>query len=92
MGYNSSLDRAYMTGYELKVEWEGRMGFNQSKTYEIYVDGEMVGFSKRKWLAKAIAEAIVNGDIGRTGDTTGRYAMWASENDPEKFDRMGNGY
>ena len=78
--------------YEIKIEWEGRMGFDQTKTYDVYVDGELVGFSKRKWLAKAIAEAIDAGHIERTGDTTGRYAMWASLHAPKQFERMGNGY
>jgi hypothetical protein len=70
--------------YEIKVEWEGR--------YDIYVAGELVGYSKRKWLAKAIAEAIVAGNIEPTGDTTSRYSEWAYTNAPEQFERMGNGY
>jgi len=78
--------------YEIKVEWEGRMGFNQTKTYEIYVDGELVGFSKRKWLAKAIAEAIDAGHIEGSGDTTARYSLYAFTNAPANFERMGNGY
>ena len=68
--------------------FEGRMGFNQTATYDIYLDGELVGFAKRKWLAQAIFDAIVAGHIDGTGDTTMAFAKWAATNAPDLFNRM----
>lgn len=74
--------------FEIKKEWQGRMGTNLTTTYEVYVDGEIVGFAKQKWLATAIGEAIVAGHIEATGDTTARFSNWAYTNAPDVFDRI----
>lgn len=74
----------------LKKEWEGKMGNSLTPTWIIFVDGQEVGFSKRKWLAQAIGEAVAAGHIPPTGDTTARFAQWAFTNDPKMFERIGN--
>ncbi len=68
--------------------WEGRMGNDLTPTYEVWLNGELVGFAKRKWLAQAIFDAIRAGHIEGTGDTTMRFAKWASENAPDLYNRM----
>lgn len=77
---------------EIKKVMEGRMGTNLRPTFEIYINGELVGFAKQKWLATAIGEAIVAGHIEASGDTTMRFAIWASTNAPALFDRMPENY
>ncbi len=77
-----------MSAFELKRIMEGKCGNDFTPAWEVYVDGEIVGYAKQKWLAKAIGEAIVAGHIEKTGDTTGRFMIWASVNDREAFDRM----
>ena len=73
---------------EIKKAFEGRCGNNLTPTFEVYVDSELCGFAKQKWLAKAIAESIVLGNIESTGDTTGRLADWAYKNDYPLFERI----
>jgi len=73
---------------EIKTEWEGRMGFSLTKVYEIYVDEELCGWAKRKWLAEEIANAINLGNITKTGDTTGKLADWAYKNNYKLFQRI----
>ena len=52
--------------------YEGRMGNTLRPVFEVYVDNVLVGFAERKWLARAIGDAIVAGHISATGDTTMR--------------------
>lgn len=73
---------------EIKKVWEGRMGFNLTPTFEIYLDGELVGFNKRRWLAEQIGNAVVDGRIPATGDTTAAFEKWAFVNAPEVFNRL----
>ena len=73
---------------EIKQEWEGKCGNNLTKTYEIYVDGVLVGFSKRRWHAIAQADAVRNGHIELGGDLALRLDEWAYVNDPALFSRV----
>lgn len=77
---------------QIKKVYEGRMGTNLRPVFEIYVNGELVGFAKLKWLATAIGDAIVAGHIEASGDTTMRFAIWARDNAPALFDRMPENY
>jgi len=77
-----------MSNIEIKKVWEGRMGFNQVPVYEGYVNGNLVVFSRLKWLSRKVAEAVEAGHIEGTGDTVARFAMWAGKNDRASFDRM----
>lgn len=74
--------------FELRKVWEGRMGNNLTTSWEVWINGEIVGGDKRKWLACAVGEAIVSGKIEAAGDTTSRFADWAYTNAPAVFDRM----
>ena len=79
-----------MINKQLRIDqvYEGRMGNVMRPAYEIYIDGELVGFAKQKWLAQAIGRAILEGYIEATGDTTMAFAKWAASNAPTLFDRM----
>lgn len=73
---------------KLDRKMEGRMGRTLRPVYDIYVDGKLVGFNERKWLAKAIGDAVAAGHIPPTGDTTAAFAKWAAEHAPELYSRM----
>ena len=77
-----------MNTIEIKKTFEGRVGNTLTPCYDVYIDGAMVGYSKRLWLAKAIGEAVSEGKIESTGDTTGRLCDWAFKNDSDLFDRI----
>lgn len=74
---------------EIRKEWEGRMGNDMTPSFDGYVDGVLVVIGlKRKWLTKAVCEAIVRGDIESSGDTVARFSKWAMNNDRAAFERM----
>jgi len=73
---------------DIKRVMEGRMGNDFTPAYDVYVDGAMVGYAKRLWLAKAIGAAVAEGRIESTGDTTGRLADWAYKNDLALYERI----
>jgi hypothetical protein len=64
------------------------MGADQVASFEVYVDGQLVGFSPRKWIALGIGRAIEAGHIERSGDTTSRWIGWLAKNDRATFDRL----
>lgn len=62
---------------EIKRIMTGKMGNDFRPYYEIYVDGNLVGGAQRKWVAESIGQAIVDGHIEATGDTTMTWMIWA---------------
>jgi hypothetical protein len=83
----SRLDSANVA-VRIEKAWEGRMGFSQTARFDVYVNDKLVGSSTRKWLARAIGEAVVAGHISGDGDTTMAFAKWAAVHDREALDRM----
>ena len=73
---------------KIKKTTECKMGNNPTASFEIYVDGELVGCVKRKYHAEAIALAIRSGHIHPSGDTEMAFDRWAYSNDRKTFDRL----
>ncbi len=64
------------------------MGTNLTLIWTVYVDGEIAGFSTRKWHAQAIGDAVAAGHIVNSGDTEMRLDKWAYDNDPALWARI----
>lgn len=69
-------------------EFEGQCGRKQTPVFIVFVGGKEVGFSKRRWLAQAIGNAVQSGAIPATGDTTAALVKWAHANDGALYDRI----